>query len=125
MNKPIVVEMGPLGHSVVVKICFSEAAWRKAMPKDSLDRYDIYCKTPAECWLLRGEKTVLVCFDMKQMNAMSLASAVGLIAHEATHVAQFVATAIEEQGPLSDEVQAYVVQHVTAACWHHLPRKKR
>ena len=124
LHTPVRVELGPLSNSARVSICYSELAWRKAAPAGSLNKYDKYCETPAEIWRFSTDKLVLVCFDMEKLEPLSLDRAAGLMAHEATHVAQQIAKFIAEEGPLSEEVQAYVVQWVTSACWFHLPRDR-
>lgn len=95
---------------------------REALRK--LGMNDELLSSDASTFYKEGDMTFVVFINKKSLHRDAVED-IGLLAHEATHVAQGYFRAIGEECP-SDEFQAYTVQAITQElCEQHFKWKKK
>ena len=108
--------------SLELCLVHSKKKAREALCK--LGMNDELLPSDATTYYREGDKTFIVYIDKKSLHHDATED-IGLLAHEATHVAQGYFRAIGEERP-SDEFQAYTVQALTQKlCEQHFKWKKK
>ena len=99
-------------------LCVDEADYWRVMDELKCKVRYPYCNTSetANAWVKTlakadGEEVHLVCLG-KDLLSKSVPVICGYLAHEATHIWQFVCDYIGEKEP-SREFEAYMIQHIT------------
>lgn len=112
------------GHTPSINLCLvhSKKKLRAALRK--LGMSDELIPSDATTYYKEGDNTFIIYIDKASLHH-DAAEDIGLLAHEATHVAQGYFRSIGEECP-SDEFQAYTVQAVTQElCNRHFKWKKK
>lgn len=121
MNRVAYFDPGP--WPIHIGFTTSEAAFKKEIKrlKCSPTQFLISDHASATTHFLEGDKgsyCAIICLG--NCNEFDLCQVAGLIAHEATHVAQHLWRRIGEHDP-GDEAEAYLVQFITQQCLSELP----
>lgn len=104
--------------SPFLSVCFSEKEFKQTLRFMNIKDYD-------QDWLSQNypgrthhfenpeRDAIVVCFDFN--NNIEEVAKIGLIAHEAVHVWQFIETTMNDQNRTSCEVEAYSIQSIFVA----------
>jgi hypothetical protein len=110
--KTVWISRGP--YPVYIGFCPSESAWRDAMKKMGVENESYPC-SDAKCTVFesKGRTSVIITVNREKVISEKIDefSVMGLLCHEAVHVAQLIFEAIGEGQPGS-ECEAYLVQYI-------------
>lgn len=117
-------DMGPI--PIYFGVCFSEAAFEREMKRLHLKDSPEFLSKDAACHYLTNpeqQDAVIIAFDPAKVRGKSQAQIAAILAHEASHCADFAIESMGDAEP-SGEMRAYLVQHFTQSALAALKRRK-